>query len=95
MTTNHTPIILGGPTQPIVIKAGEEFILHTPNFAVEDPDGDQIYASCNIGVCGRAPDGSFIWKFQSNIQGSYPVEIVFSDQKGGAEIMEFLVNVES
>jgi hypothetical protein len=91
---NHPPIILGGPTQPVVIKAGEEFILHTPNFAVEDPDGDQIYASCNIGTCGRAPDGSFIWKFQSNFPGSYMVEIIFYDIRGGYAIMEFFLDVK-
>jgi hypothetical protein len=91
---NHPPIILGGPTQPVVIKAGEEFILHTPNFAVEDPDGDQIYASCNIGSCGRAPDGSFIWRFQSNFPGSYMVEIIFYDIRGGYAIMEFFLDVK-
>jgi hypothetical protein len=91
---NHPPIILGGPTQPVVIKAGEEFILHTPNFAVEDPDGDQIYASCNIGSCGRAPDGSFMWKFQSNFPGSYIVEIIFYDIRGGYAIMEFFLDVK-
>jgi len=91
---NHPPIILGGPTQPLVMKAGEEFILHTPNFAVEDPDGDQIYASCNIGSCGSAPDGSFIWKFQSNFPGSYMVEIIFYDIRGGYAIMEFFLDVK-
>ncbi|MGA1844760.1 MAG: hypothetical protein ACMUIS_09395 [bacterium] len=91
---NHPPIILGGPTQPLVIKAGEEFILHTPNFAVEDPDGDDIYASCNIGTCGRAPDDSFIWKFQSNFPGSYMIEIIFYDIRGGYAVMEFFMDVK-
>ncbi|MGA1795344.1 MAG: hypothetical protein ACMUIL_05725 [bacterium] len=76
------------------MKAGEEFILHSPNFAVEDPDGDEIYASCNIGSCGRAPDGSFIWKFQSNFPGSYMVEIIFYDIRGGYAIMEFFLDVK-
>ncbi|MGA1844998.1 MAG: hypothetical protein ACMUIS_10600 [bacterium] len=91
---NHPPIILGGPTQPVVIKAGEEFILHTPNFSVEDPDGDQLYASCNLGSCGCAPDGSFIWTFQSNFPGSYMVEIVFYDIRGGYAVMEFFLDVK-
>jgi hypothetical protein len=91
---NHPPIILGGPTQPVVMKAGEEFILHAPNFSVEDPDGDQIYASCNIGSCGREPGGSFIWKFQSNFPGSYMVEIIFYDIRGGYAIMEFFLDVK-
>ncbi|MGA1865739.1 MAG: hypothetical protein ACMUHX_11845, partial [bacterium] len=91
---NHPPIILGGPTQPVVIKAGEEFILHTPNFYVEDPDGDEIYASCNIGTCGRSVDGSFLWRFQSNFPGSYMVEIIFYDIRGGYAIMEFFLDVK-
>jgi hypothetical protein len=91
---NHPPIILGGPTQPVVMNAGEEFILHSPNFSVEDPDGDAIYASCNIGTCGRGPNGDFIWKFQSNFPGSYVVEIVFYDIRGGYAIMEFFLDVK-
>jgi hypothetical protein len=91
---NHPPIILSRPTQPVVIKAGEEFTLHHPDLAVEDPDGDQIYASCNIGSCGRSPDGAFIWRFQSNFPGSYMVEIVFYDIRGGYSIMEFFLDVK-
>jgi hypothetical protein len=91
---NHPPIILESPTQPVVIKAGEEFILHHPKKTVEDPDGDQIYASCNIGTVGRAPDGSFIWKFQSNFPGSYLVEIIFYDIRGGYAIQEFFLDVK-
>ncbi len=91
---NHPPIILSRPTQPVVIKAGEEFMLHHPNLAVEDPDGDEIYASCNIGSCGRTPDGSFIWRFQSNFPGSYIVEIIFYDIRGGYAIMSFFLDVK-
>jgi hypothetical protein len=91
---NHPPIILGGPTQPVTLKAGQEYILHAPNFSVEDPDGDQLYASCNIGSCGRMSDGSFMWKFQSNFPGSYNVEIVFYDIRGGYAIMSFFVDVK-
>ena len=91
---NHPPIIKSRPTQPVVIKAGEEFMLHYPTLNVEDPDGDQMYASCNIGSCGRAPDGSFIWRFQSNFPGSYLVEIVFFDIRGGYAVMEFFLDVK-
>jgi hypothetical protein len=91
---NHPPIIQGGPSQPVVLRAGEEFILHTPNFTVEDPDGDEIYASCNIGSCGRAPSDNFIWTFQTNFPGSYLVEIVFYDIRGGYAVMEFFVDVK-
>ncbi|MGA1863444.1 MAG: hypothetical protein ACMUHX_00115 [bacterium] len=91
---NHPPIILSRPTQPVVIKAGEEYVLQHPDLAVEDPDGDQIYASCNIGSCGRSADGAFIWRFQSNFPGSYMVEIVFYDIRGGYSIMEFFLDVK-
>jgi hypothetical protein len=91
---NHPPIILGGPTQPVVLRAGEEFILHAPNFDVEDPDGDEVYASCNIGSCGRDGDGNFIWRFQTDFPGAYAVEIIFYDIRGGYAIMEFFVDVK-
>jgi hypothetical protein len=91
---NHPPIILEHPTRPVVIKAGEEFMLHHPKLVVEDPDGDLIYASCNIGSCGRAPDGSFIWRFQSNFPGSYIVEIIFYDIRGGYAVMDFFLDVK-
>ncbi|MGA1842875.1 MAG: hypothetical protein ACMUIU_19845 [bacterium] len=91
---NHPPIILERPTQPVVIKAGEEFMLHFPDINVEDPDGDEIYASCNIGSCGRTPYGSFLWRFQSNFPGSYLVEIIFYDIRGGYAVMEFFLDVK-
>jgi hypothetical protein len=91
---NHPPIITSRPTQPVTLKAGQEFILHSPKIQVEDPDGDQLYASCNIGSCGRMADGSFMWRFQSNFPGSYNVEIVFYDIRGGYAIMDFFVDVK-
>jgi len=91
---NHPPIVLGGPTQPVVLKAGEELILHTPNFSVEDPDGDKIYCSCNTGACGRDAEGAFIWTFQTNFPGSYMIEVLFYDIRGGYAIMEFFVDVK-
>jgi len=91
---NHPPIVLGGPTQPVVLKAGEEFILHTPNFAVEDPDGDKLYCACNNGACGRDANGAFIWTFQTNFPGFYEIAILFYDIRGGYAIMEFFVDVK-
>jgi hypothetical protein len=91
---NHPPIVLSRPTQPVVIKAGEEFIMPSPDIKVEDPDGDALYASCNIGTCGRAQDGAFIWKFQSDFPGSYVVEIIFYDIRGGYAIVEFFLDVK-
>jgi len=91
---NHSPIIIERPGQPVVIKACEELVLGAPDIRVEEPDGDDLYASCNIGTCGRAPDGSFIWKFQSNLPGIYLVEIVFYDIMGGYAQREFVLDVK-
>ncbi|MGA1791550.1 MAG: hypothetical protein ACMUIM_08690 [bacterium] len=65
-----------------------------PFFAVEDPDGDEVYASCNIGTVGKDPTGNFMWKFQSNFPNTYIVEILFFDVRGGEAIMEFPVEVK-
>ena len=91
---NHPPIIKGTPTVPRVIKAGEEVIFGAPDFSVEDPDGDEIYASCNIGSVGRTNRGNFIWTFQTNFPGLYHVEILFYDIRGGYAILEFPVEVK-
>ncbi len=90
---NHPPIISGGPTNPVVLNAGEEYELHAPLFNVFDPDGDELYASCNIGSCGHCVDGAFIWNFQSNFPGYYDVEIFFYDIRGGYAILWFPVIV--
>ena len=62
-----------------------------------DPDGDEIYASCNIGLCGCASDGldmELFWKCQTTCPGTYHVEIVFYDIRGGYAIMDFNVEVK-
>ncbi|MGA1794464.1 MAG: hypothetical protein ACMUIL_01285 [bacterium] len=91
---NNPPIITGAPTQILTIIAGQEFVLGPPDFSVEDPDYDEIYASCNVGSCERDGDGNFVWKFQSDFPGSYMVEIIFHDIRGGHAIMEFFVDVQ-
>ncbi|MGA1843659.1 MAG: hypothetical protein ACMUIS_03745 [bacterium] len=91
---NHPPVISGGPTNPVVIRAGEELILHAPLFNVHDPDGDELYATCNIGSCGRSSDGAFLWAFQSNFPGIYGVEVFFYDIRGGYAILYFPVIVK-
>ncbi|MGA1845291.1 MAG: hypothetical protein ACMUIS_12075, partial [bacterium] len=91
---NQPIIITGGPTQPVTTVAGQEFILGPPDFSVEDPDGDEIYVSCNIGSCERDEEGNFIWKFQSDFPGSYNVEIIFYDIRGGYALMEFFLDVK-
>ena len=91
---NHAPIFTGCPTRPIVIRAGEEAKIATPDFIVTDVDGDQIYTSCNIGACGQTADGGFIWTFQTNYPGIYNVEWVFFDVYGGYTIQKHSVDVQ-
>ncbi|MBN2372660.1 hypothetical protein JXL19_02575 [bacterium] len=80
---NHCPIIYINTSKPVVIKAGEEFILSPKDLNIIDPDGDTIYASSNIGAIGRTCDGGFIWTFQTNFPGRYTLELFFYDLRGG------------
>ena len=91
---NYPPVILSSPTGLVTMVAGEGFVLSAPDLLVEDPEGDEIYASCNVGTCGRDTDGNFMWKFQSNFPGSYMIEIIFNDTQGGYAVMEFFLDVK-
>ena len=83
---------------PIVnINAKPEVYSNTTilfNAFVEDPDGDMVYASCNIGSYSRGHDGYYIWRFLTHFPGLYKVEIIFYDVHGGYSSMEFQVDVE-
>jgi hypothetical protein len=91
---NHPPIILDEWHSPQVVRAGEELILTEPKWEVIDPDGDEIYYACNIGSCGFTSDGKFMWTFQSNFPGTYQVEIIAYDIRGGYGIAHVLVEVK-
>jgi len=91
---NYPPVILSSPTGLVTMIADEEFVLSAPDLLVEDPEGDEIYASCNVGTCEKDAEGNFMWTFQSDFPGSYMIEIVFYDIKGGYAAMEFFVDVK-
>lgn len=84
---------MGGPTQTVSIKTGEVFILDSTDFSVEYPDGDEIYAFCDIGTCEKDAEGNFMWRFQSDTPGSYMVELIFYTY-AGYDVMEFTVEVK-
>ena len=71
----------------LVIKAGQLFILGPPMLDFHDPDGDELYYSCNIGsmVLDKDDDGvpRAYWTFQTNLPGFYIVQITAFDQRGG------------
>jgi len=89
---NHPPMTLTTPSRPQVARAGEEIIIN--QIRVVDPDGGQVYASCNIGSVGRTAEGTFIWSFQTNFPGQYIVEILFFDIRGGSTAIQFPLDVK-
>ena len=102
--SNHPPEILRSPEEPLLVRAGKGCLLGYPQLVVRDPDGDELYASCNLGTCSRLPDGTFIWEwgsssgspgdyFLSMLPGTYLVEIMFYDIRGGRARMNFSVEV--
>jgi hypothetical protein len=91
---NHPPIVLMDWDHPQVVNAGEELILTEPVWSVEDPDGDKLYYSCNIGSCGTDASGNFMWTFQTNFPGYYTAEIVVYDIRGGYAIVTLDVEVK-
>jgi hypothetical protein len=76
---NHPPVVTALPN-PRVIHAGEEI---TMNARAEDPDGDEVFAICNIGSIGQVASGDTVWTFQTNFPGTYYLEILFFDIRGG------------
>ncbi|MGA1872012.1 MAG: hypothetical protein ACMUJM_26140 [bacterium] len=90
---NHPPIITSRPNIPLVAKQGEELIVSTPDFIVTDVDGEEMYASCNIGAVGQLADGGFLWTFQTNFPGIYNVEVAFYDDSGGYAVMKLFVDI--
>lgn len=92
---NYPPVILARPTETVIVKAGNEAMVHYPDLVVEDPDGDDIHASCNIGTCRPDGYGGFVWTLKTNFPGLYEVQIIFFDVRGGYSTMEFQVDVKT
>ena len=84
---NHPPIVLGDLDSPQTIRAGEMFIADEMDF--QDPDGDRLYWSCNIGSVGD----NGVYTFQTMFPGYYLVQITAYDIRGGAATTEFLLHV--
>ncbi|MEW6379118.1 MAG: hypothetical protein AB1611_05880 [bacterium] len=97
---NHRPYIMGdfNDAAPLVIKAGQLFILGPPMLDFHDPDGDTLEYSCNIGsiVVNKDDDGfpRAFWTFQTNFPGFYWVQITAFDQRGGWTTSEFPIDVQ-
>ncbi|MGA1875610.1 MAG: hypothetical protein ACMUIA_08375, partial [bacterium] len=97
---NHRPYIMGdfNDAAPLVIKAGQLFILGPPMLDFHDPDGDELYYSCNIGSVAIAKDGDgtprAYWTFQTNFPGFYWVQITAFDIRGGWVTSEFPIDVQ-
>ncbi|MGA1791744.1 MAG: hypothetical protein ACMUIM_09670 [bacterium] len=91
---NHPPIIMNDWDSPQVVRAGEILLVTSPTFKIVDPDGDELYFACNIGSCGTTPDGNFYWQFYTHFPGTYQVEIIAFDIRGGYAIMTIAIEVK-
>jgi len=90
---NHPPIILSDFEHPILGRAGEELIMTYPTLSIEDPDGDKVYYSTNLGSIGMNC-GYPLWKFQTNFPGYYSGNIVAYDIRGGYAIVTLDVEIK-
>ena len=77
---NHPPVMLGDWDHPMIGTAGETLTLIFDG--IVDPDGEDLYYSCNIGSIG-VRGGNPVWEFQTMYPGNYLVEIVAYDTRGG------------
>ncbi|MGA1825777.1 MAG: hypothetical protein ACMUIP_14065 [bacterium] len=77
---NHPPVMLGDWDHPMIGKQGQELQLHFTD--IVDPDDEPLYYSCNIGSIGYV-DGVPVWSFQTEYPGTYMLEIVAYDTRGG------------
>ncbi|MEW5802406.1 MAG: hypothetical protein AB1847_09915 [bacterium] len=84
---NHPPAVLEIIESPQVVKAGQAFIIS--DLRIADPDGQQLYYSCNIGAVGR----NGIYRFQSEFPGEYLVQITAYDNNGAAVTQQFVLQV--
>jgi hypothetical protein len=97
---NHAPYIMGdyNDAAPWVIKAGQLFTLGPPMLDFHDPDGDELFYSCNIGSMVLDKDDEGVprayWTFQTNLPGFYMVQITAFDQRGGWTQSQFPIDVQ-
>lgn len=90
-TWNHPPFLYRNYPDYIKVRSNEEYTLL---FDVEDPDGDDLYAVCNIGTIESSPDGPFIWRFTSRASSaSYQVKVFFFDCSRGYALASFDLEV--
>ncbi|MGA1794277.1 MAG: hypothetical protein ACMUIL_00340 [bacterium] len=91
---NHPPVIMMDWDHPQVVRAGEPLLLSSPTLRVEDPDGDEIYFSSNIGSTGTLPSGDLYWHFYTHFPGFYQVEIIAFDIRGGYAVVTIDLEVK-
>lgn len=77
---NHPPIMLRDWEHPVIGQAGKELSLALDG--IVDPDGEPLSFSCNIGVIGNV-NGKQVWQLKTHYPGTYLVEIVAFDIRGG------------
>jgi hypothetical protein len=83
---NHPPAVLKIIESPQIVRAGNLFTIS--DLRIADPDGQQLYYSCNIGAVGR----NGVYTFQSEFPGEYLVQITAYDILGGAVTQQFVLD---
>ena len=83
---NHPPIRARKPLNPQICRAGRSYVLP---ICMEDPDGDHVYYSSNIGAISE--DGVF--SFLTYFPGRYNVKITGYDNRGGIATLTFTLIV--
>ncbi|MCL6582110.1 MAG: hypothetical protein K6U11_00585 [bacterium] len=84
---NHPPAVLEIIESPQIVKAGQLFTIS--DLRIADPDGQQLFYSCNVGSVGR----NGVYSFQSEFPGEYLVQITAYDILGGAVTQQFVLQV--
>ncbi|MGA1875700.1 MAG: hypothetical protein ACMUIA_08825 [bacterium] len=84
---NRPPEIVTMIESPQRIRAGQVFLLPGPCF--QDPDGDPLYYSCNIGSFTEKGGYSLLTYFP----GTYQITLMAYDMRGRSAAQEFTLEV--
>ncbi len=90
---NHNPVLVEHIQNPQVAKAGNVFLIPLEFI---DPDGDELYYSCNIGSLAERTDGKqgAVFSFFTHFPGQYLINITAYDDRGGLTDQSFLLDVQ-
>ncbi|MGA1868049.1 MAG: hypothetical protein ACMUJM_05815 [bacterium] len=90
---NHPPVFVDNIQEPQISIAG---VPYTLPIDFQDPDGEKLYYSTNIGTVTERNDGKegVIFHFNTNFPGLYEVHIIAYDYQGGLADAFFVLDVQ-